>query len=53
MVQPGDSAIFVLVRTADPTYLANQFRGHGGTVLHSTLTPEQVVKVQAVLDGKQ
>ena len=53
MVQPGDSAIFALVRTADPTYVAEQFRGYGGTVLRSTLTPEQARKVQAVLDGKQ
>lgn len=52
MVQPGDSAIFVLVRHADPAYVADQFRGYGGTVLRSTLTPEQTERVQAVLDGK-
>src|SRR5262245_31105117 len=52
MVQPGDSAIFALLRSADPTYLAEQFRGYGGTVLRSTLTAEQTAKVQAVLDGK-
>jgi uncharacterized membrane protein len=52
MVQPGDSAIFVLVRRADPAYVADQFRGYGGTVLRSTLTPEQTERVQAVLDGK-
>ena len=53
MVQPGDSAIFALVRSADPTYVAEQFRGYGGTVLRSTLTKEQAEKVQAVLDGKR
>jgi len=53
MVQPGDSAIFALLRSADPTYVAEQFRGYGGTVLRSTLTPEQADKVQAVLDGKK
>lgn len=31
MVQPGDSAIFVLIRRADPAYVADQFRGFGGT----------------------
>jgi len=31
MVQPGDSAIFVLIRRADPAYVADQFRGYGGT----------------------
>jgi uncharacterized membrane protein len=53
MVQPGDSAIFALLRSADPTYVAEQFRGYGGTVLRSTLTKEQADKVQAVLDGKK
>ncbi len=53
MVQPGDSAIFALLRSADPTYVAEQFRGYGGTVLRSTLTPEQADKIQAVLDGKK
>ncbi len=53
MVQPGDSAIFALVRSADPDYVAAQFRGYGGTVLRSTLTKEQADKVQAVLDGKK
>ncbi len=53
MVQPGDSAIFALVRVADPTILAERFRGYGGTVLQSSLTKEQSDKVQAVLEGKK
>jgi uncharacterized membrane protein len=53
MVQSGDSAIFALLRTSDPAYVAEQFRGYGGTVLQSTLTKEQADKVQAVLDGKR
>ena len=53
MVQPGDSAIFALLRSSDPTYVAERFRGFGGTVLRSTLTKEQADKVQAVLDGKK
>jgi uncharacterized membrane protein len=52
MVQPGDSAIFALVRSADPDYVANIFRGYGGTVLHTSLSKDQAEKVQAVLDGK-
>lgn len=52
MVQPGDSAIFALVRSAEPEHVANMFRGFGGTVLRSSLTKEQADKVQAVLDGK-
>ena len=53
MVQPGDSAIFALLRSSDPTFVAEKFRGYGGTVLRSTLTKEQADKVQAVLDGKK
>jgi len=51
-VQPGDSAIFALLRTADPASMAEQFRGYGGTVLQTTLSPAQSDKVQAVLDGR-
>jgi uncharacterized membrane protein len=51
-VQPGDSAIFVLARTADPDYVAEQFRGYGGTVLRTTLSAAQTAKAQEVLDGR-
>ena len=52
MVQPGDSAILALLRSADPVAAAEQFRGYGGTVLQTTLTKDQSQKVQAVLDGR-
>lgn len=51
MVQPGDSAILALLRTVDPAYVAEQFRGYGGTILQTTLTNEQSKKVQSVLEG--
>jgi uncharacterized membrane protein len=51
LVQPGDSAIFALVRRANPDIVASEFRNYGGTVLSSTLTPEQANKAQAVLKG--
>jgi uncharacterized membrane protein len=53
LVQPGDSAIFALLRTANPALVAEQFSGYGGTVLSSTLTPEQTKKVQSMLEGKK
>ncbi len=53
MVQPGDSAIFALLRTADPAFVAAQFSDYGGTVLATTLTSEQMVQVQAMMDGKK
>ena len=51
MVQPGDSAIFALLRSTDPAYVAEQFRGYGGTILQTTLTKEQSAKIQSVLEG--
>jgi len=52
-VQPGDSAIFALLRSTDPTLVAAEFSDYGGTVLSTTLTPEQAQKVEAVLNGKK
>src|SRR5262249_12403837 len=41
MVQPGDSAIFALLRTIDPELVAAQFRGYGGEILRTTLSADQ------------
>jgi uncharacterized membrane protein len=51
LVQPGDSAIFALLRSADPTLVAAEFRNYGGVVLSTTLTPQQTEKVQEALNG--
>lgn len=53
LVQPGDSAIFALLRTADLTVVAAQFSNYGGTVLSTTLDPEQAQKVEELLNGKE
>ncbi len=53
LVQPGDSAIYALLRTSDPAFVAAQFSEYGGTVLSSTLTPEQAKKVQSMLSGNK
>jgi uncharacterized membrane protein len=52
MVQPGDSAIIALLRNLDPNLVAEQFKGYGGTILRTTLSPEQRAKVEATLDGR-
>ena len=49
MVQPGDSAIFALLRTVNQEAVANEFRGYGGTILSTTLSSEQQAKVERVL----
>ena len=52
MVQPGDSAIFALLRSADPAFIADQFRGYGGTILSTTLSRDQQEKVADVLHNR-
>jgi uncharacterized membrane protein len=52
MIQPGDSAIYALLRTANPDAVAQQFRGYGGTILSTTLSRDQQTKVEKVLSTK-
>ena len=52
MVQPGDSAIFALLRSIDPEVVAAQFKGYGGTILRTTLSPEQRVRVEETLHSR-
>jgi uncharacterized membrane protein len=49
MVQPGQSAVFVLARASDPQAVAEQFRGYGGTVLRTTLPPDAAAKFQKLM----
>ncbi len=49
MVQLGQSAVFVLAEASDPAKVAEQFRGHGGKVLRTTLPPDRVKKVEEAL----
>src|SRR5271166_1989825 len=51
MVQPGDSAIYAILRVGDPDVVADQFRGYGGTILRTTLTRDQQAKVEEVLSA--
>ena len=51
LVQPGDSAIFAILRVGNPDVLADQFRGYGGTILHTTLSKDQQTKVEKVLSA--
>lgn len=53
MVQPGYSAVFALVRAADPATVAERFRGYGGKVLRTTLPPEQTRKLQETLSQQR
>ncbi len=49
LIQPGDSAIYAILRVGNPDIVADQFRGYGGTILRTTLSPDQQAKVEKVL----
>jgi uncharacterized membrane protein len=49
MVQPGQSAVFVLARASDPVQVAERFRGYGGKVLRTTLPREAAAKFEQVM----
>jgi uncharacterized membrane protein len=49
MVQPGQSAVFLLAESNRPLEIAEYFRGYGGTILRTTLRPEQVKQLQQVI----
>jgi uncharacterized membrane protein len=51
MVQPGDSAIYAILRVGSPDVVANRFRGYGGTILRTTLSRDQQAKVEKVLSN--
>ena len=51
MIQPGDSAIFAILRVGNPEVVADHFRGYGGTILRTTLSREQQNKVERILAG--
>jgi uncharacterized membrane protein len=52
LIQPGDSAIYALLRTANPDIVADAFRGYGGTILRTTLSRDQQSKVEDVLHNR-
>ena len=51
MVQPGQSALFILGQSDKPAKVAEHFRGYGGTILRTTLRPEQAKQVQQVISA--
>jgi len=52
LVQPGDSAVFAILRVGDPDVVADKFRGYGGTILRTTLSGDQQAKVEKVLAAR-
>jgi uncharacterized membrane protein len=52
MVQPGGSAVFVMVEAKHPEEIAERFRGYGGTVLQTTLPSDKASKLQQLLAAR-
>jgi len=48
-IEPSHSAIFALVESHDPEVVAEYFRGTGGKVIRTNLTPYQQERVQEIL----
>ena len=54
MVQPGTSAVVAMVRSnEDPVAIAGRFRGHGGTVLRTTLSSAKAARVQKTIAARK
>jgi len=49
LIQPGDSAIYAILRVGNPDVVANHFIGYGGKILRTTLSREQQKRVENVL----
>ena len=49
--KPGSSALFTLVRKADPERAAEEFLGFGGKVLVNSVSKEREAAIQKLLDG--
>ena len=53
MVQPGTSALFLIVEKVTPDKAVEAMSRFGGTVLKSSLSKEQEAELQAALHGEQ
>lgn len=51
MIQPGQSAVFVLADAAHPKKVAEEFRGYGATILTATLQAAEAKRLQEVVGG--
>jgi uncharacterized membrane protein len=51
-LQPGSSALFILVRKATPDKVLDEIKQYGGTVLRSSLTKDAEEALQAALSGQ-
>jgi len=51
LIPPGSSAVFALIESGDPTTVREKFRGYGGKILTTTLSPREAMRVERTLRG--
>lgn len=51
LIKPGTSAVFALLESGDPDRVLEKFRGYGGRVLTTSLSPRQQARVERTLRG--
>ena len=49
VLQPGQSALFLVAEAPNPERVADRFRGYGGTILRTTVPPAEAKRVQHIL----
>jgi uncharacterized membrane protein len=52
LIEPGNSAVFAVIHTTDPQVVAEHFRGYGGTILSTTLSPKAAARVQDTIKSR-
>ena len=52
-LQPGSSALFILVQKVDPGRVLNELKGFGGKVLQTSLDKAAEARLQAALDASR
>jgi uncharacterized membrane protein len=52
-MQPGSSALLILVRSVTPDKVIPEFAKYGGTLIHTTLSKESEERLQAALEHQE
>jgi len=51
-IKRGQSALFALVESHDPEQVARYFKGTGGTIIRTNLSPAEQTRAEQILAGK-
>ena len=51
LIEPGQSAVFAIISTVSPDLVAERFRGYGGKILSTDLSPRQAERVERTIRG--